>query len=171
MTPRRPFLLRAFYDWLLDNDLTPHLVVDATMNGVNVPLEFVQDGQIILNVAPRAVGNLQLGDDAVTFSARFGGRPHSVMVPLYAVQAIYARENGAGTMFEPEPAYDAQMDDWQAPVDDSVSEEDTMMLVSDTDDIVEVERDSQADTEVDTSGNDDDEPPRPRGKPSLRVVK
>lgn len=171
MTPRRPFLLRAFYDWLLDNDLTPHLVVDATMNGVNVPLEFVQDGQIILNVAPRAVGNLQLGDDAVTFSARFGGRPHSVMVPLYAVQAIYARENGAGTMFEPEPAYEEQMDEWQAPVEDSGSEEDTMMLVSDTDDIVEVERDTPADTHVDTSHDDDDEPPRPRGKPSLRVVK
>ncbi|GAL13053.1 stringent starvation protein B [Vibrio astriarenae] len=88
MTPRRPYLLRAFYEWLVDNDLTPHLVVDATMSGVRVPMEFVQDGQIILNVAPRAVGNLELGNEAIMFNARFSGRPHSVIVPLYAVQAI-----------------------------------------------------------------------------------
>lgn len=92
MTPRRPYMLRAFYDWLVDNELTPHLVVEATLPGVRVPEEFVQDGQIILNIAPRAVGQLELGNEAVTFSARFSGRPHSVIVPLYAVQAIYARE-------------------------------------------------------------------------------
>ncbi|MGL6171030.1 MAG: ClpXP protease specificity-enhancing factor, partial [Vibrio sp.] len=103
MTPRRPYLLRAFYDWLLENELTPHLVVDATLPRVKVPLEYVQDGQIILNVAPRAVSHLDLSNDEVTFNARFGGRPHRVIVPIYAVQAIYARENGAGTMFEPEP--------------------------------------------------------------------
>ena len=67
MTPRRPYMLRAFYDWLVDNDLTPHLVVAATLPGVRVPVEFVQDGQIILNIAPRAVGNLELGNEAITF--------------------------------------------------------------------------------------------------------
>ena len=87
MTARRPYMLRAFYDWLVDNDLTPHLVVDATMPGVRVPVEFIQDGQIILNIAPRAVGNLELGNDAITFHARFSGRPHSVIVPVYAVPA------------------------------------------------------------------------------------
>ncbi|WP_433915349.1 ClpXP protease specificity-enhancing factor SspB [Serratia symbiotica] len=76
MTPRRPYLLRAFYDWLLDNQLTPH-----------------------------AVGNLELGDDEVRFNARFGGVPRQVSVPMAAVQAIYARENGAGSLFEPEAAY------------------------------------------------------------------
>lgn len=74
MTPRRPYMLRAFYDWLVDNDLTPHLVVAATLPGVRVPVEFVQDGQIILNIAPRAVGNLELGNEAITFSARFSGQ-------------------------------------------------------------------------------------------------
>ncbi|MCQ8156458.1 ClpXP protease specificity-enhancing factor SspB, partial [Vibrio parahaemolyticus] len=69
ITARRPNMLRAFYDWLVDKDLTPHLVVDATMQGVRVPVEFVQDGQIILNIAPRAVGNLDLGNDAITFHA------------------------------------------------------------------------------------------------------
>lgn len=145
MTPRRPFMLRAFYDWLLENELTPHLVVDATLNGVRVPMEYVQDGQIILNVAPRAVGNLELGNDEVTFSARFGGRPHLVIVPLYAVQAIYARENGAGTMFDPEPAY-------QQVLDDVYSEESF----------------EDVDNRENTST---DEPPKPQGRPSLRVVK
>ena len=82
MTPRRPYMLRAFYDWLVDNDLTPHLVVAATLPGVRVPEEFIQDGQIILNIAPRAVGNLELGNEAITFNARFSGRPHSVIVPF-----------------------------------------------------------------------------------------
>ncbi|EEY51964.1 ClpXP protease specificity-enhancing factor [Vibrio cholerae] len=149
MTPRRPYLLRAFYDWLLENELTPHLVVDATLPGVKVPLEYVQDGQIILNVAPRAVGNLELGNDEVTFNARFGGRPHLVIVPIYAVQAIYARENGAGTMFEPEPAYLDMMDfPEEIDSDDSLIELDSDVTVEHT-----------------------EETPRPRGKPSLRVVK
>lgn len=149
MTPRRPFMLRAFYDWLLDNELTPHLVVDATLNGVRVPMEYVQDGQIILNVAPRAVGNLELGNDEVTFSARFGGRPHLVIVPLYAVQAIYARENGAGTMFDPEPAYQQVLD--EAPSDEPLLE--------------------SVDESSSISSDSDAPPPKPQGRPSLRVVK
>ena len=106
LTPRRPYLLRAFYEWLLDNQLTPHLVVDVTLQDVQVPMEYARDGQIVLNIAPRAVGNLELANDEVRFNARFGGVPRQVSVPLAAVLAIYARENGAGTMFEPEAAYD-----------------------------------------------------------------
>ncbi|MEZ9943794.1 ClpXP protease specificity-enhancing factor [Vibrio breoganii] len=157
MTPRRPYLLRAFYDWLAENELTPHLVVDATMLGVRVPEEYVQDGQIILNVAPRAVGNLEIGNEALTFHARFGGRPHSVIVPIYAVQAIYARENGAGTMFEPEEAYD---DNLEMEEENHLASADSLTAVEDT---VEVE--------VEPSPDPDDEPPRPKGRPSLRVVK
>nr|WP_237739902.1 ClpXP protease specificity-enhancing factor [Rheinheimera nanhaiensis] len=99
MTANRPYLLRAFYDWIVDNNCTPYLVVDATVHGVKVPMQFVQNGQIVLNTAPTAVGNLQLGNDAVTFSARFGGQPFALYIPLNAVLAIYARENGAGTVF------------------------------------------------------------------------
>lgn len=156
MTPRRPYLLRAFYDWLVDNDLTPHLVVAATLPGVRVPEEFVQDGQIILNVAPRAVGNLQLGDDEITFNARFSGRPHLVIVPLYAVQAIYARENGAGTMFDPEEAYMDVFDDAEDGYIEEVEEGSGLSL---------------AEESVEESTSFDDEPPRPKGRPSLRVVK
>jgi len=102
MTPNRPYLLRAFYEWIVDNNLTPYLVVDATMAGVKVPTQHVQNGQIVLNINPSAVGNLLLGNDAVTFNARFGGSPFALYIPQRAVLAIYARENGAGTMFTPE---------------------------------------------------------------------
>lgn len=159
MTPRRPYLLRAFYDWLVDNDLTPHLVVDATLPGVKVPMEFVSDGQIVLNVAPRAVGNLELGNEAISFSARFSGRPHTVIVPLYAAMAIYARENGAGTMFEPEPAYATDMADIEE-VEGIVEEQPQEGLAP-----------VEAVTEAVSESEPDDEPPRPRGRPSLRVVK
>ena len=157
--PRRPYMLRAFYDWLVDNDLTPHLVVAAELPGVRVPLEFVQDGQIILNIAPRAVGNLELGNEAITFNARFSGRPHSVIVPLYAVQAIYARENGAGTMFEPEEAYMAEY------------EEESIEEVTDEPQPLSVATEVEPEPETADVGVDEDEPPRPKGRPSLRVVK
>lgn len=99
MTANRPYLLRAFYDWIVDNSCTPYLVVDATVSGVKVPTQFIQNGQIVLNILPSAVGNLQLGNDVVTFNARFGGQPFALYIPVQAVLAIYARENGAGTVF------------------------------------------------------------------------
>lgn len=106
MTPRRPYMVRAVYDWILDNQLTPFLVVDAEIPGCQLPWEFVQDGQIVLNITPTAVANLVIGNDQLTFNARFSGKPHQVFVPMAAVLALYARENGAGSLFEHEPAYD-----------------------------------------------------------------
>ena len=159
-SPRRPYLLRAFYEWLLDNQLTPHLVVDVTLPGVLVPMEYARDGQIVLNIAPRAVGNLELANDEVRFNARFGGVPRQVSVPLAAVLAIYARENGAGTMFEPEAAYDEDVASLNE--DDATGERDsdTVMSVIDGD-----KPDRQ-----DENDPDDDPPPR-GGRPALRVVK
>ncbi|MBT0725823.1 ClpXP protease specificity-enhancing factor [Rosenbergiella australiborealis] len=155
LTARRPYLLRAFYDWLLDNELTPHLVVDINLPGVEVPLEFARDGQIVLNIAPRAVGNLELGNEFVSFNARFGGVPRQVFVPLAAVMALYARENGAGTMFEPEPQYDDI--EIMADTDSSVSTEPKMSVI---------------DGDAVTSDEDNDDNPPPKGsRPSLRVVK
>ncbi|WP_406665908.1 ClpXP protease specificity-enhancing factor [Gallaecimonas sp. GXIMD1310] len=107
LSPSRPHLLRAFYEWLLENELTPHLVADTGIAGVDVPMEFARDGQIVLNIAPGAVGGLQLGNHDVTFNARFGGVPRRVYLPMTAIVAIYARENGAGTTFEDEPYYAA----------------------------------------------------------------
>ncbi|WP_338590088.1 ClpXP protease specificity-enhancing factor [Shewanella khirikhana] len=105
LTPSRPYLLRAYYDWLMDNQLTPHVVVDAMVPGTEVPQQYVRDGQIVLNIATGAVGNLELGNDAVMFNARFGGVPHQVVLPMASIVAIYARENGAGTVFDAEDAY------------------------------------------------------------------
>lgn len=98
----RPYLLRALYEWIVDNDCTPHIIVDAERPLVDVPREYVKDGQIVLNLSPSAVIELQLGDDAVSFNGRFGGRPTDVFIPLAAILGIYARENGQGMAFEPE---------------------------------------------------------------------
>lgn len=108
MTSNRPYLLRAIYEWLLDNSCTPHLVVFANVPGVAVPQQHVnKDGQIILNIAPSAVKDLFIANEAVSFSARFSGVVNHIYVPCGAVLGIYGRENGQGMMFElevpPEP--------------------------------------------------------------------
>ena len=105
-SPKRPYLLRAYYDWLVDNSFTPYLVVDATYLGVNVPVEYVKDGQIVLNLSANATGNLQLTNDFIQFNARFKGVSRELYIPIGAALAIYARENGDGVMFEPEEVYD-----------------------------------------------------------------
>ena len=99
MTSSRPYLVRAMYQWIVDNGMTPYLLVDASVEGVQVPAEHVQNGKIILNIAPMAISALQLGDDDITFSARFSGQPFAVIAPVEAVLAVYARENGQGMMF------------------------------------------------------------------------
>lgn len=101
MTSTRPYLIRAFYDWILDNGLTPHLLVDAEAGGVVVPRQFVKDGKIVLNLSPTAVRQLQLGNEVLQFGARFGGVAMEVRVPPAAVLGIYARENGQGMLFPP----------------------------------------------------------------------
>lgn len=105
-SPKRPYLLRAYYDWLVDNSFTPYLVVDATYLGVSVPVEYVKDGQIVLNLSANATGNLQLTNDFIQFNARFKGVSRELYIPMGAALAIYARENGDGVMFEPEEVYD-----------------------------------------------------------------
>ncbi|MDR5898077.1 ClpXP protease specificity-enhancing factor [Halomonas vilamensis] len=107
MRSSRPYLARALYEWLVDNELTPYLVVDATQPDVEVPKQFVQNGQIVLNVAPTAVRDLFMENQAIGFNARFGGQPMQVMIPIHALIAIYARENGAGMVFGHEPELDA----------------------------------------------------------------
>jgi len=99
MTSNRPYLIRAFYDWIVANGLTPYITVDATVEGAHLPQPYIRDGQIVLNISPRAVQQLQLGNDAISFSARFGGISQQVVVPPRAVVAIYARENGEGMLF------------------------------------------------------------------------
>jgi len=103
MTSSRPYLVRAFNEWILDNDCTPYIVVDADVQGVQVPTEHVANGQIVLNISPGAVRGLVVGNSSLEFSARFGGVPMQVFIPLQAVMAIYAKENGEGMVFGSEP--------------------------------------------------------------------
>ncbi len=99
MKSRRPYLLRAMHEWISDSGCTPHLVVDAGMTGVEVPVQYVKDGKIVLNVSLSATAQLQLGNDEVSFSGRFGGVSMRVRAPIAAVLAIYARETGQGMIF------------------------------------------------------------------------
>ena len=107
MNSNRPYLIRAMHEWLLDNQCTPYLMVNAEAPGVEVPQQFIQDGKIVLNVGPQAIEGLRISNEEVTFLARFSGVSQLVSVPIPAVLAIYAKENGRGMMFneeeEPEP--------------------------------------------------------------------
>lgn len=102
MTSSRPYMIRALYEWIVDNNLTPYLLVDVLINGVEVPQEYVKDGQIVLNVAPRAVRDMLMTNEEITFMSRFGGVPRHIKVTPASVLAIYAKENGRGMVFEAE---------------------------------------------------------------------
>ena len=99
MSSTVPYLVRAIFDWIVDNECTPHLVVDAEIDNTDVPLDYVKDGQIVLNIGPMAVVDLTLGDDGIFFRGRFGGSSRDVHVPMNAVLGIIARENGEGMWF------------------------------------------------------------------------
>lgn len=103
MNSKRPYLLRAFCEWICDNGCTPHVVVDGTAQGIDLPASLTGDKQVVLNIGPNAVRDLRIDGEALSFDARFSGTPHHVYVPIAAVLAIYARENGEGIAFEPEP--------------------------------------------------------------------
>lgn len=135
MNSSRPYLLRALYEWIVDNQCTPHLLVNSDYPQVRVPPGFASDGQIVLNVSPSAVRYLEMDNQAVSFEGRFGGVAHRLYVPCAAVLAIYARENGQGMVFELE-----------APEAEAVLAEEE-------------------------GATHQDEPPKPGGRPSLKVVK
>ena len=107
MTSSQPYLLRAIYEWIIDNDMTPYVLVNAEMEDIHVPLQYVENGKIVLNLAPQAVSDLQLGNEFVMFNARFSGKSMEVNFPVTAALAIYAKENGQGMVFsegdEPPP--------------------------------------------------------------------
>lgn len=102
MTSTRPYLLRALYDWIVDNNCTPYVLVNAEFDNVEVPREFVENGKVVLNISPQAVQGLSLENEWVNFTARFSGRSLSVLFPVKAVLAIYAKENGKGMFFQHE---------------------------------------------------------------------
>lgn len=100
MTSSRPYLLRALYEWMLDNQCTPHILVFADAEGVEVPRDHVQNGQIVLNIAPTAVVHLLIDKEAISFNARFSGKSMDIYIPMHAIMGIVTRENGQGMMFD-----------------------------------------------------------------------
>ncbi|CAN5438532.1 ClpXP protease specificity-enhancing factor [soil metagenome] len=100
MISTRPYLIRAFYQWILDNEFTPYIVVNAYEEGTQVPQQYVKDGSIVFNISPTVIDKLEITNDWLTFRARFSGIPHDIYAPIQAVTAIYARENGRGAVFE-----------------------------------------------------------------------
>lgn len=111
-TSNKPYLLRALYEWILDNDATPYLLVDATQSDVQVPRQHVKDGQIVLNAAPGAVQGWFVDNAAISFSARFSGKAQTIYIPMKSLLAIYAQENGLGMAFpeEPDDAFEEQQE-------------------------------------------------------------
>lgn len=153
MTSNKPYLVGAFYDWISDNDLTPYIVVDVNVYGVLVPMSYVADGQIVLNIAGSAVGAINMGETAIEFSARFGGKLEHITVPYGAIGAIYAKENGAGTSLPIEHPTD---DDIEAPVVESSAEKVKTGLSSVT--AVDCEKDKSGIAKV-------------KSKASLKIIK
>lgn len=155
MTSHRPYLLRALYEWIADNGMTPHLLVDATRPHVQVPVHAVKDGRIVLNVAERAVAGLQMSNDVIRFSARFGGVSHAVSVPVSAVLAIYARETGQGMALPEDTLADASDEtEVEIETEDGEVAPAPLSVVSD-----------------DPSDGDDPPTPTPRRSGHLRIVK
>ena len=115
MTPSRPYIMRALYEWIVENDCTPYLLVDAGIKDVMVPQQYVKDGQIVLNISPGAVMDLNISNDAVIFNGRFGGVAFDIFVPVGSVLGIYARENGQGMVFDSEDAPDETPPDTTPP--------------------------------------------------------
>lgn len=102
MTSSRPYLLRAFYEWIVDNNLTPYVVINADLPNVMIPEQYVENGRIVLNISPEAVRALLIANDHMEFNARFGGRPMDIYAPIRSITAIYAKENGRGMVFKEE---------------------------------------------------------------------
>lgn len=168
MTSNRPYLLRAVYEWICDNGLTPHIVVDAGRPGVQVPPQAVSEGRVVLNLAPRAVGHLEMGNDVITLTARFGGVSQSVSVPVAAVQAIYARENGQGMLLAEDVSGSVA-----PPVETSGSQPGSkapaLQVVSTL--AQDATASDDGDPPAPSTGGGDSDKPRPKGKPTLRVIK
>lgn len=106
MKSSRPYIIRAIYEWIVDNDCTPHLLVDVNQEGVDVPQAYVTDGQIVLNISPSAVIGLEMSNELIFFNGRFGGVATDITVPIHSILGIYARENGQGMVFEASDAPD-----------------------------------------------------------------
>ncbi len=161
MTSSRPYLLRALYEWIVDNGATPQILVDATVGDLEIPASVRSGDKVVLNIAPEAVRDLEIDDGFVSFVARFSGVSHGVVVPIDAVLAVYTRENGQGMMFpESGPA---------GPTEHSGASEDP--VTTGPRPVRGATSDSDASDDGPDDGPDDNSGGSGRGKPNLKVVK
>jgi len=163
-TSTRPYMLRALFEWCTDNGFTPHIAVRVDRS-TQVPMEFVRDGQIVLNISYDATSGLLIGNEYVEFKARFGGKPREIMVPVANVLAIYARETGQGMAFPPED------DELGAGLDEADAQEpesDADLSEAGEDRVVQL-----VPVKADETGDDDGPrtPPPAGGRPALKRVK
>ena len=176
MIPKRPFLLRAFYDWIAENNMTPHILVNTEAEEVTVPKQHIKDGKIVLNVCPMAIQDFMMDNEALSFSARFGGVAFYIYCPMYSIEAIYARESPVdGISFSPDEYSDvipAEEGETAKPAKvahlsavGSVVEEES---VAEPDEVADIAASAPDESDVPA---DDDEAPPPRKRPALRVVK
>ncbi|RHW76692.1 ClpXP protease specificity-enhancing factor [Colwellia sp. RSH04] len=160
MSSNKPYLVKAFYEWISDNDLTPYIVVDVNVYGVLVPMNYVADGQIVLNIASSAVGSIVLGPKEIEFSARFGGKLEQLTIPYGAIGAIYAKENGAGTSLPIEH-----------PDEDELTSDELIESVPEK----TLTKPKASLSSVSSSGNEkpskEDSKNKKKGKPSLKIIK
>lgn len=168
MTSNRPYLLRAVHEWICDNGLTPYIVVDAAQSDVQVPPQAVSEGRVVLNLAPRAVARLEIGNDAITFMARFGGVSQAVTVPIAAVQAIYARENGQGMLMAEDAAGAISA---ASPDSESSSALPSKSPLQSVPNAAQDQPESGNSEDATSADGSDPDKPRPKGKPNLRVIK
>ncbi|MEZ5534373.1 MAG: ClpXP protease specificity-enhancing factor [Thiolinea sp.] len=167
LSPKRPYLLRAFYDWIVDNNMTPHILVNADADEVNVPRQHIKDGKIVLNISPMAVQDFMMDNEALSFSARFGGVSFYIYCPMYSIEALYAREAPTeGVSFSASEYEQAEAGEGSGGLKSVPAKKPKLAAVSDN------SSDSVAATESDDNGGgDDDDTPPPRKRPSLRVIK
>ena len=164
-SPKRPYLVRAFYDWIVDNGLTPHVLVNASMENVQVPQNYVKDDSIVLNLSPGAVHDWYMDNDAISFSARFNGSAFPIYLPMQAVMAIYARENQDGLSFH-DAEYVQEGEDSPGASSSDDKTESAKPAIS----AVETDTTSAGSAEQDAASAETDTPP-PKTRPALRVVK
>ncbi len=174
--PCRPYIVRALYDWMVDNHMTPQITVNVNCPNVELPLQYAQNGVIVLNISPNAVRNLVMDNEAISFSARFGGVPHEVYVPMFAVTTIYPREDiSLGMCLFPERAYDEMFYDDQ-------KNKSHLSAVEDIDNKVEkmpfeiidsgfkTQKSESQDNKPSIVSSDDKSSKKERKKPTLEIV-
>lgn len=177
MTSSRPYLIRALWEWANDNGMTPHVLVNATLPKVDVPREFVQDGRITLNLSPGAVQGLVMGNEEFRFAARFAGRSRLISFPTTAVLALYCRENGEGMLFGNEPGHASASEAATAPAASNrppsgVSQQDTAFSAGvETSTSPATTPAGMLDVGPGSVEPVPDPPPKPRGRPALKLIK